>query len=106
VLWAIVDCAVLLQISRGKQVREERQRKRREIGERRQQAAHRRERIPFGKPADWRSSDERFRRDAMELVREEKGEMREACWATYSHGHLAEQARVCAGEGDGRPGRR
>jgi hypothetical protein len=36
--------------------------------------AHRRGRIWPGMPADWRSSDERFRRGAMELAREKKGD--------------------------------
>jgi hypothetical protein len=50
-----------------------RQKERREIGGRRKRAAHRRERIPLGKPADWRSSDDELRRLEMVFAREEKG---------------------------------
>jgi hypothetical protein len=44
------------------------------IGGMRRAGAHRRGRIWPGMPADWRSSDERFHRGAMELAREKKGD--------------------------------
>jgi hypothetical protein len=59
--WSIYR-TIPLQISRGKQVREERQRKRRAIGGRRRRGVHHRRRNRPGKPADlWVSIDE-FRR--------------------------------------------
>jgi hypothetical protein len=63
-----------------------RQKERRDIGGRRKRAAHRRGRIPLGKPADWRSSDDEFLCPRGVSDGGAKREKERSSWALYSGG--------------------
>jgi hypothetical protein len=72
VLRCSIDHAIPLQVSQGKRVREERQRKRREIGGRRRRGFTRWRRNRSAMLADVRGSDEKFCRLEMVSAREGK----------------------------------
>jgi hypothetical protein len=88
----LVECIDLLQLSRGKGVREGRLIKVKRVEERRETGAHRRWRISPGMLADLRRYDEEFPGFGGVSCRRTKGRWRRSVGAFYRRGESSKRA--------------